>query len=362
LKAVILVGGQGTRLQPLTCTTPKAMVPVLGRPFLEHVLIYLSKHGIKELVLAMGYLPDPIQKGLGDGSRLGVRLIYSVEKTPMGTAGAVKNAEVYLDEPFVVLNGDVLTDINLTDMMAKHQAAGPKVSIALTPVDNPTVYGVVETDSTNRVLRFVEKPGWDKVTTNMINAGVYIVEPGVLNFIPANTPFMFEHHLFPYLLDNNYPIIAYPSRDYWIDIGTPKKYLQAHHDLLLKSGRSGIITEDVNNRLDTGVRVEGPVMVGKECVIENGVQIIGPAVIGPYCTIGKGSLIDGAVLWENTKIGENTTIRNCIIGCGNNIEDNCQILDECVLGDNVNIGTGSKLAPGARIWPSTVIKPNTTKF
>ena len=360
MKAVILVGGQGTRLQPLTCTTPKAMVPIIERPFLEHLLRYLAKHGITDIILAMGYLPDPIQRGLADGSSVGVHLTYSVEKSAMGTAGAVKYAEQYLDGPFIVLNGDILTDIDLTDMMARHRKAKPKVSIALTPVDNPTVYGVVETDASGIVKRFVEKPSWDKVTTNMINAGVYILEPDILQFIPRDTPFMFEHNVFPYLLEHNYPILAYPSQGYWIDIGTPKKYLKAHRDLLLQSGKG--LQRLGKSQIHRSAIIQGPVVVGENCIIEENVQLIGPDVIGPECHIGKGSVIEGAVLWGNTQVGENVTIKDCIIATGGKIEDNSQVLEECVLGDNITVGAGSKLGPGARIWPGTSIKPNTTKF
>ena len=174
MKAVILIGGEGTRLQPLTCNIPKAMVPILNRPFMEHLLCYLEKHGVMDVILAMGYLPDPIQNCLGDGAQFGVKLTYLVEEAPLGTAGAVKNAEQYLDGPFIVFNGDILTEIDLTAMVERHQEIKPKVSIALTPVDNPTIYGVVETDARGMVKRFVEKPSWDGVTTNMINAGTLL--------------------------------------------------------------------------------------------------------------------------------------------------------------------------------------------
>ncbi|MBM4432912.1 MAG: NDP-sugar synthase, partial [Chloroflexi bacterium] len=232
MKVIMLVGGEGTRLRPLTCNITKAMVPILNRPFLEHAIRYFKKHGIEEIILAMGYLPQAIQNYFGDGARLDVRLTYLVEEKPLGTAGAVKNAESLLDEAFIVFNGDVLTEIDLTAMIKRHKKTKPEASIALTPVDNPTIYGVVETDKHGWVKRFVEKPTWDKVTSNMINAGIYILEPEVLKYIPAATHCMFENYLFPLLLERNEPIFAYPSEAYWIDIGTPEKYLKANHDLL----------------------------------------------------------------------------------------------------------------------------------
>ena len=200
MKAVILVGGKGTRLRPLTCGTPKPIVPVLNRPLLEHTLRNLAQQDVKEIVLTLSYMPEVIQNAIGDGSSLGIRLYYVFEQEALGTSGAVKNAEKYLDEPFFVFNGDVLTKIDLADMMKRHREIKPKATMALIPVDNPTLYGVVETDKQNMVTRFVEKPGWDKVTTNLINAGVYILEPEILRTVPPDAPSMFESYVFPVLL------------------------------------------------------------------------------------------------------------------------------------------------------------------
>lgn len=359
MKAVILVGGEGTRLQPLTCKTPKAMVPIMNRPFLEHVLRYLEKHGVTDAILAMCYLPDPIQSRLGDGSQFGIRITYLVESSPLGTAGAVKNAESLLNEPFIVLNGDILTDIDLTAMMRRHREIRPKVSIALTPVDNPTIYGVVETDAQGMVKRFVEKPSWDKVTSNMINAGIYILEPEVLKHIPASTPYTFENHLFPLLLEMGEPVSGYPSNAYWIDIGTPEKYLKVHHDLLMRWDSADVRTEG-ESQIHPTAQIEGPVLIGEGCVIAANVQIKGLTVLGPRCQIAKGVIIEGAVLWEGSQVAEETVLRNCVVGSCGCIESGCHILEDCVLGDNVTVGKESRLAKGARVWPDSYIKPNTT--
>ncbi|MFC1869763.1 sugar phosphate nucleotidyltransferase [Chloroflexota bacterium] len=359
MKAVILVGGEGTRLRPLTCNIPKAMVPILNRPFLEHLLRYLEKHGVRDVILAMGYNPDPIRSHLGDGAQFGVRLTYLVEESPLGTAGAVKNAEPLLDGPCVVFNGDILTEIDLTAMIKRHQAIKPRASIALTPVDNPTIYGVVETDARGMVQRFVEKPGWDEVTSNMINAGIYILEPEVLAHIPASTPFMFEHHVFPPLLKAGEPILSYPSDAYWIDIGTPEKYMQVHHDLLLRSGNTGIQTEG-ESHIHPAARIEGPVLYGEECVIAEDAEIRGPVVLGPRCQIAKGAVIAGAILWESSQVKEGAMLRNCVIGSHSCVQKGCRILEDCVLGDNVTVGRGSTLAPGTRLWPDTYVEPDTS--
>ncbi|MFC1992275.1 sugar phosphate nucleotidyltransferase [Chloroflexota bacterium] len=357
MKAVILVGGEGVRLRPLTCNTPKAMVPILNRPFLEHLLDYLKRHGVTDAILAMGYLPDPIQSRLGDGTQLGVQLTYLVEESPLGTAGAVKNAESFLNEPLVVFNGDILTEIDLTAMVKRHQEMKPKVSIALTPVDNPTIYGVVETDAQGRVQRFVEKPSWDKVTTNMINAGIYILEPEVLAHIPASTPCMFETYLFPRLLEMGEPILSYPSDAYWIDIGTPEKYLQANHDLLKQCGGKGIQTEG-KSQIHPAAQIEGPVLIAEECMIAEGAKLKGPAVLGPQCEIGKGAIVEGAVLWNHSIVGEKAVVRNCIVCSHGYVEQDSHVLDNCVLGDNVTVASGNALVNGAKVWPDGFAEPD----
>jgi mannose-1-phosphate guanylyltransferase len=371
MKAVILVGGEGTRLRPLTCNTTKAMVPILNMPFLEYVLRYLKGHGIKDVILAMSYLPDRIQERLGDGSELGVHLTYTIEKQPMGTGGAIKNAEVRLNEPFFVLNGDVLTGIDLTAMMSRHRKVKPRVSIALTPVDNPTIYGVVETDASDMVKRFVEKPGLEEVTTNMINAGIYIIEPSVLGYIPPSTPSMVERHLFPLLLEKGEPILSYPSDSYWIDIGTPEKYLKAHHDLL--SGEAPALAAYWNNfhqgvpmggscTIDPSAEIEGPVLIGEGCTVARWAVLKGPAVLGPRCEIDEGACVEGAVLWQGVKVGKRALLRNCIVAANCQIGEESQVLDNCVLGDNVVVGKNNKLAPEIKIWPDKRITSGTMSF
>ncbi|MEA3298338.1 MAG: NDP-sugar synthase, partial [Chloroflexota bacterium] len=331
MKAVILVGGRGLRLRPLTCNIPKAMVPILNRPSIEHLLYYLKKHDIRDVILAMGYNPAPIRSYLGDGSQFGVRVRYLVEASPLGTAGAVKNAESFLDGPFIVFNGDLLTEIDLTAMIRQHQEVKPRVSIALTPVDNPTIYGVVETDSQDMVRRFVEKPSRDKVTTNMINAGIYIIEPEVLAQVPASTPFMFEHHLFPSLLKKGEPILSYPSSSYWIDIGTPEKYLQANRALLLRWGNTDVRTRG-DCQIHPAAEIEGPTLVGKGCVISAGARVKGPAVLGERCKIGEGAHVQGVVLWHDSQVEKEAVLRNCTVASHARLQQGSHIIEDCVIG------------------------------
>ena len=371
MKTVILVGGEGTRLRPLTCNTTKAMIPILNKPFLEYLIRYLKEHGVTDIILTTSYLPEPIQSYFGDGAELSVHLTYLVEEEPLGTAGAVKNAEAFLDEPFFVLNGDIVTGIDLTAMMSRHRETKPKVSIALAPVDNPTIYGVVETDANGMVQRFVEKPRWQQVTTNMVNAGIYILEPEVLGYIPPSTPSMFEHHLFPLLLRLGEPILSYPSDSYWIDIGTPEKYLKVHHDLLLDKAPSlSRYWDNINKGVQIGsnstihpsAEIKAPVLIGEGCVIAQGAEVRGPAVLGPRCEVAEGATVEGAILWHDCKVGKKAILRNCIIACHSYIQEGSQVLDNCVVGDNVVVGKNNKLAQGIRIWPDRQIEAETISF
>jgi mannose-1-phosphate guanylyltransferase len=333
MKAVILVGGPGTRLQPLTDTMPKAIVPVLNRPVLEHMLVYLKKYGIEDIILTLNYLPDIIQEYFGDGKRCGVRLTYLKEKEPLGTAGAVKNAEAYLDSAFYVLNGDVFTDMNLAEMLAFHRAKKARATISLTWVDNPSAFGVVETDGDQRVKRFIEKPPLAAATTHWINAGTYILEPEVLAQIPAGRHHMFEKGLFPRLLDIGEPVYGYAYRGYWLDMGTLVKYFSLNMDLLAGKLGSPLIdsrkkdglyySKDV--RVHPAAEITAPVMIDRGCRIGRGVRIKGPAVIGRDCRLHDGASVENTIIWDNVSIGGNSRVSRCIIG------------SHTVIGDNQNI-------------------------
>ena len=360
MKAVILVGGQGTRLRPLTANTPKAMVPVLNKPFLEYVIGHLVRHNIRDIILAQGHLAQPIEDHFGNGRRFGVKLTYTVEESPLGTAGAVKNAQRYLDGSFLVLNGDIFTDLDITAMLKFHREKKAGVTIALTPVEDPTSYGLVETNPAGRVMRFLEKPSREQVTTNMINAGTYIVEADVLAQVPGQTKFSFERQLFPSLLEQGEPIYAYPSPAYWIDIGNPAKYFRLNKDLL--SGKSvhyissqdrGIIIGQ-NCRLHPTAEIEGPSVIGSNCTIGRKVTINGPVVIGADCHLHNGAVVEEAIIWRGVHIGADTRVKgsiianNCHLGAGSVIEDS-------VLGDNVTVADGCRPEPGSQIDPGTTI-------
>jgi mannose-1-phosphate guanylyltransferase len=370
MKAVILVGGEGTRLRPLTCNTPKPMVPIVNRPFLEHMIDYLRKYDIDDIILSMCYLPDRIQSYFGDGSSFGVKLTYVVENTPLGTAGAVKNVERYLDDTCFVLNGDVMTDLDLTAMLAFHREHRSKVTISLAPVEDPTAYGVVETNSEGHVKRFIEKPSWDAVTTNLINAGTYVLEPDVLKYVPPNLYYMFEHGLFPVLLQVGDPLYGFATNDYWIDIGTPEKYITVHHDILMGKIQKPFPGQCVHDgiwigrgaQVDPTVKMTGPVVIGEESVIGPGVRITGPLVMGNQCQIGHDTVIEDAVLWHNVRVGHHVTMKRCVVASNCLLEDSTWLTNGAIIGDDVTIRTGNRLEHGIRIWANRILEPNTITF
>lgn len=370
MQAVILVGGEGTRLRPLTCERPKPMVPIANAPFLEHMLSWMRGYGVDAAVLALCYLPGRIRDHFGDGAALGIRLGYAVEETPLGTAGAVKNSLPHPEETFLVFNGDVLTDWDLGAMIEFHRARGAQATIALTPVDNPTLYGVVEADGEGRVHRFVEKPSWDAVTSNFINAGIYILEPEVLDLVPANRFYMFEHGLFPEMLRLGRPVYGYPSAAYWIDIGTPEKYLDVHRDLL--KGKITVpipgsqvaphIWQGEGCEIDAAARISGPVVLGQGCRVAAGARLLGPVVLGDGCVVGPDSVVEDAVLWEGTTVGHGATLRGCIVGDHAEIGDGVMALQGVVIGDHAVVGPQNRLEKGLRLWSRRHLEAGAISF
>jgi mannose-1-phosphate guanylyltransferase len=331
MKGLILAGGKGTRLRPLTLNTPKPIVPVANAPFLLYQLDLMQSAQIHEVILSLSYQPRKIEDLLKDGSDYGVSLRYAVEGTPLGTGGAFKNAEAHIDSTTVVFNGDVMTAVDLSAVIRKHRESGAVATLLLTPVENPSAYGLVETESDGTVRRFIEKPGPDEVTCNTINAGIYVLEPSVLRYMPKDEPYSFERGLFPTLLEKKERVVSVILDKYWIDIGTPKKYLEVHHDILngkFSSKRvparafdisalpadalvdaKSIVDADVTIR--SGVRIENSV-IGKNCKIEEGAQII-DSVIWPGTTLDAGSRVEGAILGRGCYVGRSVIVRPGVV-------------------------------------------------
>jgi mannose-1-phosphate guanylyltransferase len=358
MKAVILVGGRATRLLPLTVNTPKALVPVVNVPFMEHVIAHLGEHGIKDVVLAQGHLSQAIEDYLGDGSRVGARIYHSYEDVPLGSAGAARNADRFLDDTFLVLNADIFSDLDFTAMLALHRAKRAMVTIATTPVEDPSRYGLVESDPAGRVKRFLEKPKKEEATGNMINAGAWFVEPEVLARIPRDTNFSFERNVFPQLLAEGKPVYAYPVEGYWIDMGTPETYLQLHRDLL--GGKCRRYRVETSRQVSIGegchvhplAELTGPVVIGSGCSVRAGARIVGPSVIGPGGAIEGDSTVDRSVVWRNVHVARGATVTGSILADNCRLEAGC-VVEGAVLGDDVTIGANVAVPPGSRIEPGT---------
>ncbi len=354
MKAVLLAGGFGTRLRPLTLNTPKAIVPIFDRPFLHYQIDLVRQiPEIDEVILSLNYQPERIEQIMGDGSAAGVRLRYLIEPEPLGTAGAVKFAEPHLDGSVIVFNGDVLTDIDLAAVLRLHRERRALATIVLAPVDNPAAYGLVETDGEGNVRRFLEKPSPDVISCNTINAGIYVLEPATFDRIPRATSWSIERKYFPSLVERAETFVAYVHEGYWLDIGTPAKYVQAHRDIMDRRfdtapfhGRppaAVCVAADARVSVDTELR--GPCFVGTGSVIEAGARVAPYSVIGPACRIGKDVVVDGGILWAGTRVEEAATVREAIVGHGCTIGDHAIVNAGAVLGDETIVTSYSRIGP-----------------
>ena len=340
MQALILAGGGGTRLRPLTNNRPKIIVPIGNQPFLARQIELLKTAGITDITLSLSCRFSAIEKSFGDGSDYGVDLKYLVEPRPLGTAGAYKYAEQFLNSPTIVLNGDILTDINLQDVIDHHNSIA---TIVLTKVKNPGAYGLVEVNDNSEVLNFLEKPEHNQINNlNTINAGIYILESKVLNLIPKDEKYSFEYQLFPSLLNTKRKFRAYIANDnYWLDIGTPERYLQAHYHLM--DGKILNIQPQrcQSSELSGLAEVDGKSIIAKSCVIKAGAKITN-STLGENVIIEENSTISNSVIWAETKVGAETTICNSILG------NNCQI------GSKVSLKKGSYIGDSTTLTDSTI--------
>jgi mannose-1-phosphate guanylyltransferase len=338
MQALILAGGKGTRLRPLTVYTPKPIVPICNRAFLLYQIDTLKRAGVTDITLSLSYQPEKIEQLLGDGSNFGVKLKYTVEPQPMGTAGAYKFAEDLIREPTVVFNGDILTDLDLKTVIRQHKERKAIATIVLTPVEDPSMYGVVETDPEGRVLRFLEKPKPEDTTCRNINAGTYVLEPSVLDLIPKGENHSFEYGLFPNLLKRGEPFFAHiPQRTYWLDIGTPARYLQAHQDMLAnRVTRFHLKDRRGNFDSATHSEIDELSMIADDCTIKPGTEIIN-SVLGQGCYIEERARIENSVIWSHTRVGTASQINQAIIGRGCHIGRSTIVGAGAVLGDKTSL-------------------------
>jgi mannose-1-phosphate guanylyltransferase len=356
MQALILAGGQGTRLRPLTSTMAKPVVPLANRPHLELMIQWLRRHGVDDVILSCGFLAEGVRRVLGDGERLGVPLRYVEEPTPLGTGGALAFARDLLAERFFMLNGDILTDLDLTAQLAQHEATGATATLALVGVEDPSAYGLVRRRDDRSVTEFLEKPRPDEIDTNLINAGAYILERAILDEMPpppANVSI--EREVFPGLVGRG--LFGWASEGYWIDIGTPERYLQATFDILEGNVQTEVGAElgRAGGTLSAAQEMEGravaPCVLGEGCRVAASATIGGRTVLGPNVTVGTGSHIEDAILLEGVHVGSSTRIRSAIIGPSARVDDHCVVEAGAVLGEGARLGSNNVLSAGARISP-----------
>ena len=354
MQAIVLVGGEGTRLRPLTLGTPKPMVPIMGVPFLARTMERLFEAGIRDVILPAGYMPQAIINYFGDGSQLGMKITYVIEATPLGTAGAIKNVEEHITGPFVVLNGDVLTSLDLRAMMAFHQEKGGFGALHLIRVEDPSAFGCVVHDEADQISAFVEKPARGTEPTNEINAGTYLLEPGILDFIPAGRPVSIERETFPQIIAAGKGLFAYTTDDYWIDLGQPEQYLAAHRDIM--SGSMPLVIEPGISgpgaaALAGHPGLTEPVHADEDVAIDPSAKVGPNVVLGRGCRIGAGAVVRESVLWDGVVVGDGARIDESIVASGTTIGADVSVGAGSVIGHNIRIEPGIALDPGSRIGP-----------
>ena len=355
MQALILVGGEGTRLRPLTSTVPKPVVPLVDRPFITYMLEWLHGHGVDDVVLSCGFLASGVRAVLGDGGGLGMRLRYLEEPRPLGTGGALKFAAAMLEDRFLMLNGDVLTDIDITAQIAQHERTSARATLALVPVADPSAYGLVRLAADRAVRGFVEKPSPDQIDTDLINAGAYVLERDVLDLLVPDAPASIERDVFPQLVGDG--LFGCPSDAYWLDIGTPDRYLQGTADILerrvatVAGGRLDADGLAIGEQVTGAEAVRGPSVIGDRCHIAPGARVGGLAVLGAGVEVGADTSITRSVVLDGAVVGAGCTLESCIVGPRARVGDGTRIGGDAVVGGDVSIGSHNVLDRGVRIFP-----------
>ena len=373
MKAVVMAGGEGSRLRPLTIGRPKPMVPIVDAPVMEHIFGLLRRHGITEVVVTLQYLANVIQEYFGDGSDFGMKIHYTVEDTPLGTAGSVKNAEQLLDEPFLVISGDALTDFDLDQIIKHHQRMGSIATLTLYRVPNPLEYGVVIIDNETRVQRFLEKPSWGEVFSDTVNTGIYVLNPEVFKYVKPGVPVDWSNDVFPQLLANQDPMFGFVSGGYWCDVGSLAEYARANSDMLHGLVNLEMPGEEMPGRIwvaskakegdaeiSPSARLYGPIFLGKGVEIRDGAVIHGPSVIGDYTIIEERATLDRSVIWPNCYVGEASDLHGAIVGRQCSLKTGTVVFEGAVVGDNCTIGESAIIRPNIKLWPNKEVEPGAT--
>jgi mannose-1-phosphate guanylyltransferase len=363
---VILVGGEGTRLRPLTSTVPKPVVPLVDRPFIAYMLEWLHRHGVDDVIMSCGFLATAVRNVLGDGSQYGLRLRFVEEPEPRGTAGALKYAEDLLDYRFLMLNGDVLTDLDLTAQIAQHEATGAVGTLALVPVEDPTGYGLVRLSDDHAVKEFVEKPSADQIDTRLISAGAYVLERAVLDRIPPDRNVSIEREVWPQLVGDG--LYGFAADAYWLDIGTPERYLQGTFDILEGNVATGVAERlgegylAVADRVVAEGRIVPPALVERGCEIAAGAHVGSLVVLGEGVRVGEGTTIERAVVLNGADVGPQCVLRDCIVAAGVRIGEESTVSGGAVLGEGVTVGARNVLTRGVRVFPQTDLPEGAITF
>jgi mannose-1-phosphate guanylyltransferase/phosphomannomutase len=368
MKAVVMAGGEGSRLRPLTINRPKPMVPLVDRPVMAHIIELLKIHGITDIVVTVQYLANVIQDHFGDGSSYGVHIEYSLEDQPLGTAGSVKNAEQLLKEPFIVISGDALTDFDLSKIIEFHNARGAMATITLTRVPNPLEYGVIIVDEHGAVKQFLEKPRWSEVISDTVNTGIYVLEPAVFKYIEKGKFTDWAKDVFPQMLRKDEPLFGYVAEGYWTDVGTIEEYIRASRDYmsgLVNLPRVGQqifadVWVDGDAEIAPDAQLNGPVYLGHGAKIKGGVIIHGPSAIRDYTIVDTRATIDRSIIWRNSYIGERAELRGAIVMRQCNIKSRAVLFEGVVVGDQTIINAGAVIGANVKIWPSKEVDEGAT--
>jgi len=366
MKAVIMAGGEGSRLRPLTLARPKPLLPVVNRPVLGHILYLLKQHGIVDVVMTLQYLAAQIQDNYGDGRPLGMNIEYVIEESPLGTAGSVKNAQALLDddEPFLVIGGDALTDFDLTAFIRFHRERQAALTIGLYRVPDPLEYGVINVHEDGRVAQFLEKPTWGEVTSDTVNTGIYIVQPEVLRRIPEGQRVDWSQDVFPEMLACNEALYGYVASGYWCDIGTLGEYRRANADLLNGRLNLGDLGQRIGPDIWTGGPVDiapdaqliGPIYLGEEVQIKRGTTVQGPTVIRGYTILDNRARVQHSVVWSNCYIGVSTALHGAVVGRQCSIKSRAMAFEGAVVGDGTVVGEDAIIQAGVKIWPNKEVE------
>jgi mannose-1-phosphate guanylyltransferase/phosphomannomutase len=364
VKAVIMAGGEGTRLRPLTSTQPKPMVPIANRPMMEHIVDLLRRHGFDDIVVTVAFQAEAIRTYFGDGTEFGVRIVYAAEETPLGTAGSVRNAMAELDETFLVISGDVLTDVDLGSLVRRHKEVGALATLGLLPMDDPVEFGIVITRPDGTVERFLEKPTWGQVFSDTVNTGIYVLEPEIFGHIDADRPVDFSSEVFPKLLADGRPVHGHVLSGYWEDVGTLAAYIKAHQDLLdqrvqlhLPGFRLGDgVWLGEGSEIDPAARVRGPAIIGDYCRVEAGAELAEYTVLGSNTRVGAEAFVERSVVHDGTYIGPGVRLRGCVVGRSSDLRRGARLEEGVVVGDETFVGRHAVLNPGVKVYPSKTVE------